>query len=116
MINALQVTAGRRDARDLLSLKEAVVLADVSEDSVRKDMERGVLHAPSVVRISDSRVGFSWSYVVTFHLVYSSGLSAELRRRTFNRIDVANWTMFPCDGAHRYSTMAQMTKLKVLNF
>jgi uncharacterized protein (DUF433 family) len=93
MTHALQVTAGRRDVRDLLSLKEAVILADVPESDVRKDMERGVLPAPSVVRLSDLRLGVAWQTVITFRLLYSSAaLSAELRRMAFRKISASDWT------------------------
>jgi hypothetical protein len=54
------------DVRPHLSLKEAVVLARVSEKLVRKDIENRVLS----VRHRADRLSFKWSDVFSFAAAY----------------------------------------------
>lgn len=68
-------------ARALLSLKEVVTLADVSERRVRKDIEKGLISEPRVTRLHDSRIAFPWTYVVSFAAVYGNAhLGPEMRK------------------------------------
>lgn len=84
-------------SRNLLSLKEVVTLADVSEKRVRKDIETGVLEAPRFVRLEDSRLAFTWNYVVVLAAVYGNDyLTGKLRRRALCKLDQlrpVNWTV-----------------------
>ncbi|WP_095201121.1 DUF433 domain-containing protein [Mesorhizobium carmichaelinearum] len=86
-------------SRNLLSLKEVVTLADVSERRVRKDIETGVLAAPRFVRLGDSRLAFTWSYVVVLAAVYGNeSLTGKLRKRALCKLDQlrpVNWTVAP---------------------
>ncbi|MBZ9850005.1 DUF433 domain-containing protein [Mesorhizobium sp. CA14] len=75
-------------ARALLSLKEVVTLADVSEKRVRKDIERGVIVEPRITRLTDARIAFPWSYVVSFAAVYGNAhLDVEMRRVALSKLD-----------------------------
>lgn len=72
--------------RDVLSLKEAIVLASVQEDRVRKDMENGVFISAKVQHRNFVR----WVDVFTLAAIYSDHhLSRELRRAAFEKIE---WT------------------------
>lgn len=74
-------------ARTLLSLREATVLAEVSENRIRKDIETGVLKAPFVTRINDSRLCTHWSYVFTLAAVYGNKyMPGALRKRVLHEI------------------------------
>jgi len=92
-----EVTNGPLVSRNLLSLKEVVTLADVSEKRVRKDIETGVLAAPRFVRLEDSRLAFTWNYVVVLAAVYGNELlTGKLRRRALCKLDqirAVNWTV-----------------------
>lgn len=75
-------------ARALLSLKEVVTLADVSEKRVRKDIEKGVIIEPRITRMHDARIAFPWSYVVSFAAVYGNDhLDVEMRRVALSKLD-----------------------------
>ena len=74
-------------ARALLSLREATMLADVSEKRVRKDIETGVLNAPHIYRIKDNRPRTHWSFVFTLAAVYgNSHLNGALRKRALDEV------------------------------
>jgi uncharacterized protein (DUF433 family) len=74
----------------LLSLRETVVLAGVSEKEkeVRNDISRGVVPAARVIRFETARLGFRWPDVVTFAAVYGNRLldSVELRKAALKEI------------------------------
>jgi uncharacterized protein (DUF433 family) len=74
--------------RDLLSLKEAVVLADVPEKTVRKDVELGILAAPNLHRLGDGRLSFEWDRVFTIAAVYGNRLlNPEMRKVAIFKIN-----------------------------
>ena len=74
-------------ARDLLSLREVVTLAEIPEKRVRKDIETGVLASPRVWRLHDARLCFPWESVFTLAAVYSNRvLTGGMRRSTLNRL------------------------------
>jgi uncharacterized protein (DUF433 family) len=84
------------NCRRLLSLKEVVTLADVSERRIRKDIETGLLTAPNVLRLADARLCFDWTAVFRFAAVYSNAyLTAKLRRIALDQIRVR------CDAPHK---------------
>ena len=73
--------------RDLLSLREVVVLANVPEGRVRKDIETGVLSKPHVIRLADARLCFGWFHVFMVAAVYSNEtLTGKLRKIAIHRI------------------------------
>jgi uncharacterized protein (DUF433 family) len=66
--------------RELLSIKEVVTLAEVSETRVRKDIETGLLTL-YVIRLRDARLCFHWSNVFAVAAVYSnSRMPGSLRK------------------------------------
>src|SRR5258705_12866367 len=75
---------------EFLSIGEAVVLADVrkKEDTVRKDIETGVMPRVHIVRCSkDARLAFTWNYVFTLAAVYGNdSLGKDLRRVALDRV------------------------------
>ena len=74
--------------RELFSLREAIVLADVSEKRVRKDLETGILESPKVVRMDNSRLACHWTFVVTLAAVYGNlHLTVPLRKTALSRMD-----------------------------
>jgi uncharacterized protein (DUF433 family) len=74
-------------SRALLSLREAMVIADVSEKRVRKDIETGILKAPFVTRINDSRLCTHWSWVFTLAAVYGNVmLNGALRKKALTTV------------------------------
>lgn len=76
-----------KPARDLFSLREAIVLADVPERRVRKDIETGVLTPPHVTRIDNSRLYVHWTFVVTLAAVYgNAAMSGNLRKTALSRM------------------------------
>jgi len=107
-------------ARALLSLGEAVVLADVSEKRVRKDIETGVL--PSIVRLEDARLCFQWADVFTLAAVYRhSHLSRRWRKLALEKVECVsgkNAPLFlPCANRttewHRVAATATWHSLTV---
>ena len=89
---ALWNSGGDDFIRGLLSINEAVVLADVPEKRIRKDIETGLLKTRVVrfgdVRLGDSRLCFNWGYVYIFAAIYGSELlRGKLRKLAFERID-----------------------------
>ena len=74
----------------LLSLKEALTLADIAEKEkeVRNDISRGVLPAASVIRFDNSRMCFALFDVVTFAAVYGNRVfdSRELRKVALEKV------------------------------
>lgn len=93
----LEATNASLVSRNLLSLKEVVTLADVPEKRVRKDIETGVLEAPRFIRLEDSRLAFTWNYVVVLAAVYGNDfLTGKLRKRALCKLDQLrpiNWTV-----------------------
>lgn len=74
-------------ARALLSLREATMLADVPEKVVRKDIENGVLNAPHIYRIKDSRLRVHWPFVFTLAAIYGNAhLNSALRKRALDEV------------------------------
>jgi uncharacterized protein (DUF433 family) len=74
--------------RNVLSLKEVVVLADVPEKRVRKDIETGLLAEPRIVRLRDSRLAFNWYYVLTVAAVYGNDhLNGKMRKLALSKLD-----------------------------
>ena len=82
-------------ASRLLSLREAVVLADVPEKEkcVRKDIDSGVLSGARVIAYCDSRLRVAWGSVVAFAAVYKNELlvdSAPFRKAAFDKVLLAS--------------------------
>jgi uncharacterized protein (DUF433 family) len=74
-----------RVARELLSLLEAVVLAEVPERRVRKDIEHGRFPSGRILRFDDRRLCFHWAEVFIMAAVYGNlHLSAMMRKRVFD--------------------------------
>jgi uncharacterized protein (DUF433 family) len=74
--------------RPLLSIKEATVLAEISERKVRKDIETGVLSAPVVWHASGSRLFLHLTSVFLLAAVYrSTSLSGALRKLAFSKFE-----------------------------
>jgi uncharacterized protein (DUF433 family) len=70
--------------RAVLSLREAVLLAEVSESRVRKDIEKGVL---SPLRTSTTRPCFRWPDVFFLNAVYRNALlTGQGRGRVFQHL------------------------------
>lgn len=85
-----------RGSRGLLSLLETVVLAEVPEDRVRKDIETGVYPARRIVRFDNKRMCFNWSDVFTIAAVYRNRvLTGKLRRLVFEKVESLNCNMDP---------------------
>ncbi len=74
------------EIRAMLSLREATLLADVSEARVRKDIETGLL---SPIRSANlERLFFRWADVFVFAAVYKSDLlSGSLRKKAFDELE-----------------------------
>lgn len=94
--------------RAVLSLREAVVIAEVPEQTVRKDIETGLLTAPMVIRLTDdrdNRLAMHWNYVFTLAAVYGNKyLGASLRRYVLQRVDrtvVCQSSTWSCVNDHR---------------
>jgi uncharacterized protein (DUF433 family) len=82
------VSSAPPHVRDLLSLKEAVVLADVPEKTVRKDVESGILTAPNLHRLGDGRLTFEWDRVFTLAAVYGNRLlNPDMRKVAIFKLD-----------------------------
>jgi uncharacterized protein (DUF433 family) len=74
--------------RELLTLLETVVLAEVSEHRVRKDIETGVYPSGRVVRLEDRRLCFRWIDVYTVAAVYRNHiLTGKLRKLVFQKVN-----------------------------
>src|SRR5262249_2320441 len=70
--------------RAVLSLREAVLLAEVSENRVRKDIEKGVLLP---LRASSTRPCFRWPDVFFLNAVYRNALlTGQGRGKVFERL------------------------------
>ena len=65
--------------RDVLSFKEAVVLAKIPEDRVRKDIEKGWL---VVDRASEHRIVFRWPDSIALAAIYNNSLLSMEHRKT----------------------------------
>lgn len=97
-MNTVVICEGRSEAsfvRSVLSLGEAVVLAGVPERRVRKDIETGLLAAPRVLRMKDSRAGdrlcFDWTYAFKLAAIYGNELlNGRLRRVAWQKVDEVN--------------------------
>jgi len=75
-----------REIRALLSLREATLLADVSEAKVRKDIETGLLSPIKTENLE--RLLFRWADVYVFAAVYKGDLlSGALRKRAFEEFE-----------------------------
>lgn len=86
-LRQVQDDASTLRVRALLSLREAIVLADVAENRVRKDIERGVLAPPRIVRLQDARWCVQWAQVFTLAAVYRNEcMPGDLRRHVFSRM------------------------------
>jgi uncharacterized protein (DUF433 family) len=91
--------------RGRLSLREAIVLADVEEKPVRKDIETGVLTEPSIHRVAGGRLCMEWDTVFVIAAVYGNRhLSIEMRKIAIGTIDdmrrnssEPNWWKSPLD-------------------
>jgi uncharacterized protein (DUF433 family) len=71
-----------RAIRALLSFRETVVLAEIPEKKVRKDIETGVLEARRVPVFNDDRIGFLWSDVFALAAVYRNHhMNSRMRKR-----------------------------------
>jgi uncharacterized protein (DUF433 family) len=84
--------------RELL-LREAVVLAEIPENRVRKDIEHGHLSSPWVFKAAwdkEERWYTKWSHVFMLAAVYSNDyLNGRLRRITLEKVDDYNvWSGF----------------------
>jgi uncharacterized protein (DUF433 family) len=87
--------------RFLLSLKEAVVLADVQEKPVRKDIEVGILDEPSIHRAAGGRLYVNWDTVFVIAAVYGNRLlSSELRKVAISQIEHLNHNSINPSGKH----------------
>jgi uncharacterized protein (DUF433 family) len=76
-----------RLTREWLSLLEAVVLAEVPEKRVRKDIETGLFPSRRVMHIS-RRVCFRWTDVFALAAVYgSSHLNGRMRKLVLDKIE-----------------------------
>jgi uncharacterized protein (DUF433 family) len=76
-----------RNIRAFVSLREAVVLANVPEKAVRKDIEARVL-APIRVASAEGKPYFRWPDIFLFAAVYRNHmLSRELRKLVFNKLE-----------------------------
>jgi uncharacterized protein (DUF433 family) len=74
------------EIRAMLSLREATLLADVSEAKVRKDIETGLL-AP-IKSANVERLFFRWADVFVFAAVYKGDLlSGPLRKKAFEELE-----------------------------
>lgn len=74
--------------RAVLSLREAVVLAEVPEKRVRKDIETGVLTHPFVSRIDGSKLCTHWTFVFTLAAVYGNHyLTGGQRKLALAKVD-----------------------------
>jgi len=87
--------------RALLSLKEGLVLADVSERTVRKDLESGRLRRRAVSE--GNRLWFRWVDVVFLAGVYRNDfLTAPLRKRAWERVEMLDLAVCEATNiAHR---------------
>lgn len=73
--------------RDLLTLLETTILAEVSEKRLRKDIETGLYPAGHIVRIDDRRMCFRWSDVFTVAAVYRNlALNGRMRKLVFEKV------------------------------
>jgi uncharacterized protein (DUF433 family) len=82
--------------RELLTLLETVVLAEVSEARLRKDIETGLYPAGRIVRFEDRRICFQWSDVFTIAAVYrNSVLNGRLRKLVFEKVESLNCHINP---------------------
>jgi hypothetical protein len=85
-----EAPTGRAGAREVLSLREIIALADIPEKRVRKDIETGILVTPKVWRL-DSRLCFPWDSVFVLAAVYSNkNLTGALRRIALDRMNSLN--------------------------
>jgi uncharacterized protein (DUF433 family) len=89
--------AGR--AREWLSLLEAVVLAEVPEKRLRRDIETGLFPERRVVRIDNRRLCFRWSDVFALAAVYGSrNLNGKLRKLVLDKVETLGcWSSFNFD-------------------
>ena len=75
-------------ARELLSLLEAVVLAKVPENRVRKDIETGLFPRRRVVRIDNRRLCFRWTDVFALAAVYGNrNLNGKMRKLVLDKVE-----------------------------
>lgn len=76
-----------RSIRAFVSLREAVVLADVPEKAVRKDIEARVL-APIRIASAEGKPYFRWPDIFLFAAVYRNHmLTRELRKLVFHKLE-----------------------------
>jgi uncharacterized protein (DUF433 family) len=73
--------------RELLTLLETTILAEVSENRVRKDIETGLYPSARIVRFDDRRMCFRWSDVFTIAAVYRNrALNGRMRKLVFEKV------------------------------
>src|SRR5262245_39083013 len=72
-------------ARAMLSLRETIVLGDIPEKLVRKDIENGWLKRRSIS--TDHRLWFRWVDVFLLAGVYRTELSGSLRKKALDRVE-----------------------------
>jgi uncharacterized protein (DUF433 family) len=78
--------ARSEEIRAMLSLREATVLADVSEARVRKDIEIGLLSP--IKPANFERLLFRWADVFAFAAIYKGDLlSGPLRKKAFEEFE-----------------------------
>jgi uncharacterized protein (DUF433 family) len=94
--------------RSLLSLREGLVLAEVSEKNVRKDIESGWLSRRVVSE--GHRLWFRWIDVFLLAGVYRNRLlSATLRKRAWERVDKLDWAVWhAANFSRRFSKTADL--------
>jgi uncharacterized protein (DUF433 family) len=88
-----------RLAREWLSLLEAIVLAEVPEKRVRKDIETGLFPKRRVVRMDNRRVCFRWIDVFALAAAYGSrNLNGKMRKLVLDKVDgLGCWSSFNFD-------------------
>lgn len=81
-------SGARSLGRDYLSLREAVMLADVPEKPVRKDLETGVLTALRTLLRQDGRICFRWHHVYVLAAAYGNEhLNGRMRKAAIECVE-----------------------------
>src|ERR1700687_6195237 len=93
MIEAARyASANSGHERELLSLLEAVTLAEVPEKRVRRDIDSGLFPRRRIVRMDNRRLCFHWIDVFALAAAYGNrNLNGKMRKLVLDKVEGMDW-------------------------
>jgi len=103
--------------RELLTLLETAVIAEVPEKRVRKDIETGIYPKARILRFDDRHLCFRWSDIFTIAAVYRSDLNGRLRKLIWEKVEILDCHVHaPLFTWHELSTWEKCKSVKLNNY